>query len=72
MGRILVIAALVIIGVVAAALLGTLIERAQRRLAPPGRLPAAYSRRKRLRDGAIGLAILAGLVLLGFLIQAPG
>jgi len=72
MGSILVIAALVIIGVVAAALVGTLIEKAQRRLAPPGRLPKAYSRKRRLRDGAIGIAILGGLVLLGFLLHAPG
>lgn len=73
MGRIIVIAALITLGVIAAAYIGTLVEKVQRRLSPPtATLPRPHSRRQRLRDGAIGLAIMAALVLLGFLIQSPG
>lgn len=73
MGRIIIAAALITIGVIAAAYIGTLVEKVQRRLAPPTTtLPRPRGRRDRLRDVAIGLAIMAALVLLGFLIQSPG
>lgn len=71
MGRIIVIAALITIAVVAAAWIGTLTEKLQKRLGRPAPVPAPMSRGRRLRNLAIGVAIMAALVLLGFLIQSP-
>lgn len=73
MGRIIVIAALIAIGTMVAAWIGGMIGRAQRRLnRPSSTLPRARGRRERLRDLFLGLGIMAGLIALGLLIQAPG
>lgn len=71
MGRIVVIAALIFLAVVGAAWIGTFTEKMQKRLGRPAspRLPA--TRAVRLRNFAIGIAILLALVVLGFLIQSP-
>ncbi len=74
MGRIIVIAALVTIGVIVSAWIGSLTEKVRRRLNPPSSapgLPAPATARNRWRDVAIGLAILLAIVVIGLLIRPP-
>jgi len=72
MGRIVIIAALVSLGVMGAVAVGAWIAKRQGRLEGPSRrLPAALARKAGGSGLWIGIGILAALIVLGFLIKSP-